>query len=69
MSFVLYVPVKESLKELRRLLKNSNLIMQPRFKMLLAMKKAGEQGISKQALMDTVGVCSQIIHNWRTACK
>ncbi len=69
MSFALSVPVKESMKELRAALKASSLMMQPRIKMLIAMKNSGEQGISKRELMDTVGASSQSIHNWRTAYK
>lgn len=69
MSFALYIPVKESLQELRKLLRKSSLMMQPRIKMVIAIKVAGESGISKRALMETVGVCSQSIHNWRTAYK
>jgi transposase len=37
--------------------------------MLLLIKKAGETGISKRALMDNVSASSQSIHNWRTAYK
>jgi transposase len=33
------------------------------------MKKAGESGISKRKLMDSVGVCSQSIDKWRTAYR
>ncbi|MDR0294693.1 MAG: hypothetical protein LBH91_00645 [Prevotellaceae bacterium] len=33
------------------------------------MKRAGESGISKRELMDSVSVCSQSIQNWHTAYK
>ena len=69
MSFALFIPVKETAKELRVRLKKSSLMMAPRIKMLLAMKKAGSDGISKRELMESVGACSQSIHNWRTAYK
>ncbi|MCZ2355868.1 MAG: hypothetical protein LC115_04125 [Bacteroidia bacterium] len=69
MSFALYIPVSESLTELRKSLKSSSLMMQPRIKMLVAMKEAGSKGISKRELMDTIGASSQSIHNWRTAYK
>ena len=69
MSFALYIPVTESIQELRSVLKKCGLMMQPRLKMLIVMKKAGEAGISKRALMDIVGASSQSIHNWRTAYK
>jgi transposase len=43
------------------------MMMSPRIKMLIVMKQSGENGISKRELMDAVGVCSQSIHDWRTA--
>ena len=69
MSFALYIPIKETLKELRSQLKMASLMIQPRIKMLIAMKQAGDKGISKRELMDSVGASSQSIHNWRTAYK
>ena len=69
MSLALYIPVQESLQVLRKLLRQLPLMMQPRLKMLILMKKAGVKGISKRELMDRVGVSSQSIHNWRTAYK
>jgi len=69
MSFALYIPVKETLKELRSLLKSATPAIQLRIKMLIVMKKAGEKGISKRELMDSVGACSQSIHTWRTMYK
>ncbi|MCC6816328.1 MAG: hypothetical protein IT267_07955 [Saprospiraceae bacterium] len=69
MSYALFIPVKESMKELRNLLKISSVMMQPRIKMLIEVRKSGEQGVSKRQLMDSIGVCSQSIHNWRTAYK
>ncbi len=69
MSFALYIPIKETPQQLRKLLKGSSLMLQPRLKMLIAMKKAGESGISKRELMDSVGASSQSIHNWRRAYK
>ncbi len=69
MSFALYIPVQKSLTDLRKELKSGTPMIQPRIKMLMEMKKAGENGISKRDLMENVGVCSQSIHNWRTAYK
>lgn len=69
MSFALQIPIKETLAELRSALKKASPMLQPRIKMLLVMKKAGDSGISKRALMDSVGACSQSIHNWRTSYK
>lgn len=69
MSFALYLPVKESVQDLKKLQKGSSIMMHPRITMLLLMKRAGKKGISKRELMDGVGVCSQSIHNWRTAYR
>ncbi len=69
MSNSLLLPIKESLKELRLLLKSSSSMMHPRIKMLFFIKQNEGTGISKRALMDEVGVCSQSIQNWRTAYR
>lgn len=69
MSFALVVPVKESVSDLKILFRKSTPMMQPRIKMLIAIKKAGTEGISKRELMENVGASSQSIHNWRTAYK
>ncbi|MFV0604596.1 MAG: hypothetical protein ACK5NK_02030, partial [Niabella sp.] len=69
MSYSLNIPVKEYMQELRKLLRQSSVMMQPRIKMLIAMKKEQAAGISKRALMDAVGACSQSIQNWRTWYK
>ena len=44
-------------------------MLQPRVRMLILMKKAGDKGISKRDLMEGVGASSQSIHNWRTAYR
>jgi|GEM_PF-107763 len=69
MSYALYIPVKETVKELRTLLRTSSPIITPRIRMLLEMRQAGQKGVSKRALMDAVGASSQSIHNWRSAYK
>ena len=69
MSFSLYIPVHETLKELRILLKNSKPIFSPRIRMLMEMKKEGEKSISKRELMARTGASSQSIQNWRTLYK
>ncbi len=69
MSSSLMIPVKESMKELKQLLKSSSSMMHPRIKMLVLMKQNSDKGLSKRALMEGVGVCSQSIQNWRTAYK
>ena len=69
MSLSLIILVKESTPELRALLKSSSLMLHPRIKMLMVLKKNEGTGISKRALMEEVGVCSQSIQNWRTAYR
>lgn len=69
MSNALYIPVKESLEELRFELKKATPMIQPRIKMLIAMKKQGDLGISKRELSSSIGVCGQSIHKWRTLYK
>lgn len=58
MPSVLYIPIKETSRELRTVLKDASAMFQARIKMFLSMKMAGEKGISKRELMDTVGACS-----------
>lgn len=65
----LIIPVKEDLKDLRKLLKTSKPIFIPRIQMLIEMKKEGDKGISKRELMNRTGASSQSIHNWRTSYK
>ncbi len=69
MANALYIPVKESKQQLRKLLKQAKPIERPRLVMLIEMKKVGKSGISKRALVDLVGVSGQSIHSWRTNYK
>ena len=69
MSFALNIPVKESLQELRALLKSSIPFLQPRIKLLMAMKKFDNTSVSKRELMDETGLCSYSVHKWRTLYK
>lgn len=69
MSYALYIPVKETMKELRTALKAVNPMFVPRIKMLIEMKVAGEKGISKRCLMEAIGASSQSINDWRTLYK
>lgn len=69
MSFALYIPVKETMSQLKVELKKAKPMFVPRIKMLIEMKKAGDAGISKRSLMELVGTGSQSIHNWRTMYK
>ena len=69
MSKSLNIEVTESQKELKALIKKETLMMQPRLRMLVAMKKAGASGISKRELMEIVGASSQSIQDWRSMYK
>lgn len=69
MASALFIPITETLKELRSLQKRSSPMISPRIKMLILMKEAGEKGISKRELMSGVGASSQSIQNWRAAYK
>lgn len=69
MANALYIPVKETVAELRAALKKASPLFQPRIKMLLVMKKSGAEGVSKRLLAESVGVCGQSIHTWRTVYK
>jgi transposase len=69
MAKALIIPVKEDIATLRKLLKSSLPLFVPRIRMLIEMKKEGEQGISKRELMSRIGASSQAIHNWRTSYK
>ncbi len=57
--------VKESLQELKSLLKKSKQIFVPRIRMLIEIKSGRTQGISKRQLADLVGVNHNSIQNWR----
>ncbi len=69
MSYALYIPVIESLADLRSLLKKALLMLQPQPKDVDNYEKSGDKGISKRELMDSVGASSQGIHTWRTMYK
>jgi transposase len=61
------IQVKEDLKYLRTLLKSSSEFIRPRIMMLLEIKKSGENGISKRALAELVGVNHNSIQTWRSS--
>lgn len=69
MSNPLIIPIKESATELRTILKNSIPFLQPRIKLIMTMKKYGNQAISKRELMEATGLCSYSVHKWRTLYK
>lgn len=66
MSKALITIIKESTKELRTLLKSTIPFLQPRVKLLLAMKKYDNEPVSKRELMEQTGLCSYSVHKWRT---
>lgn len=57
--------VKESISQLRELLKKATPLIAPRLRVLLSIKKAGEQGISKRELAEMVGVNHNSVQTWR----
>ena len=69
MAKALYIEVLESRKILKGLLKSAKPWERPRLIMLLEMQKAGASGITKEMLMQRVGVCGQSINNWRKAYR
>ena len=64
MANALSITVKESLKDLRSLLKNSAAHHSPRIKMLIEMKRS-DHALSKNALANMVGVNHNSIQTWR----
>ncbi len=66
MSKSLFIPIKESVKELKTLLKKSIPFLKPRIQLLLTMKKNGDNPISKRALMELTGLCSYSVQKWRS---
>lgn len=60
------IKVKENLKDLQKLYKKSDSLIQPRIKMLIELKKYEDTGISKRALAKEVGVDHNSIQTWRT---
>jgi hypothetical protein len=66
MSNSLFIPVQESVVELKTLLKGSIPFLRPRVQLLIAMKKNGDVPISKRALMEQTGLCSYSVQKWRS---
>jgi transposase len=65
----LYIEVLEDRKTLKQLLRKAQNWERPRLLMLLQMQEAGNVGITKETLMQQVGVCGQSINNWRKAYR
>ena len=61
------ITVKESLAELKKLLKNSTNLILPRIRMLVEIKKHENlRGLSKRVLAENIGVNHNSIQTWRT---
>lgn len=58
--------VKETLPELKQILKNASPLIAPRIRVLIEMKKAEHTGISKRDLAEAVGVNHNSAQTWRT---
>jgi len=69
MAKALYINVLEDRSLLKELLRTAKPWARPRLIMLLEMQKSGESGITKETLMQRVGVCGQSINNWRKAYR
>lgn len=60
------ISIKESLVDLKRILKNSSPLIAPRIRVLIELKKHEKQGISKRDLAALVGVNHNSVQTWRT---
>jgi transposase len=58
--------IKETEKEIKKLLKESNPFIGQRLRVLLILKKNEEIGISKREVAKLAGVDPNSVHNWRT---
>lgn len=60
------IEVKETLQELKSLLKTATPMIAPRIRVLIEIKKAGKTGVSKRELAELVGVNQNSAQTWRT---
>lgn len=65
MAFPKQLAIKESLKELKAILKNATPLIAPRIRVLMEIKKSEATGISKRELAALVGVNHNSVQNWR----
>ncbi len=65
MSLPKQLTIKESLGELKQMLKKGTPLIAPRIRVLIEMKKAEETGISKRDLASAVGVNHNSVQTWR----
>ena len=61
-----HIKVKESISELKALLKKASPLIAPRIRMIIEIKKNESTGISKIALAYLVGVDPNSVQTWRT---
>jgi hypothetical protein len=61
-----HVKVKESMSELKTLLKKASPLIAPRIRTIIEIKKHESMGISKIALASLVGVDPNSVQTWRT---
>lgn len=66
MSLPKKINIKESLSELKRLLKTSSPLITPRIRMLIELKQSEKQGVSKRDLAALIGVNHNSVQTWRT---
>ena len=62
-------PIKESVSDLKKLLKKASPLIAPRIKMLLVEKEHPVNGISRRVLASEIGVDPNSITNWRALYK
>lgn len=60
------ISIKESLTELKRILKRSSPLIAPRIRVLIALKENEKLGISKREVADMVGVNHNSVQAWCT---
>jgi len=60
------INIKESLTELKGILKTSSPLIAPRIRVLIALKENEKLGISKREVADMVGVNHNSVQTWRT---
>ena len=60
------INIKESLADLRKVLKSSSALIAPRIRVLIALKENEKSGISKRDVASLVGVNHNSVQTWRT---
>lgn len=60
------INIKESEKEIKKLLKEANLFIGQRLRVLLILKQNEKEGISKREVSKLAGVDPNSVQNWRT---